>query len=81
MNVLWMSKQERLTVDAATDPVLSSVAVIQLQDVALDGVPGGRHHPPRQGGAVIPGAAFLQLQQGRSGHGWSRIHWKERGAW
>lgn len=55
----------------ATDPVLSSVAIIQLQNVALNGVAGRHHHPPGQGGAVVPSAAFLQLQQRRSRHGWS----------
>lgn len=55
----------------ATDPVLSSIAIIQLQNVALDGAAGGRYHPPGQGGAVVPAAAFLQLQQRRSRHGWS----------
>lgn len=54
-----------------SDPVLSSVAIIQLQNVALDGIAGGCYHPPSQGGAVVPGATFLQLQQRHSRHGWS----------
>ena len=47
----------------AADPVLSTVAVIQLEHVALDGAAGRRGHPPGQRGTVVPGAALLQLQQ------------------
>lgn len=57
-----------------TDPVLSSVAIVQLQDIALDRVARGRNHPPSQGGAVVPGAALLQLQEWSGRHRGSDLH-------
>lgn len=44
-----------------TNPVLPSIPIVQLQDVALNGATSMRSYPPGQGGAVVPGAAFFQL--------------------
>lgn len=49
-------------------PELPSVAVIQLQDVTICRAVGEGRGPPGQGGAVITGAALLQLQQGYRWH-------------
>lgn len=46
----------------STDPERPSVPVVQLQDVSLHRDGGQRRLLPRQGGAVVLSAAFLQLK-------------------
>lgn len=52
-------------------PELAPVAIVQLQDVAFHLHRGQRWLLPGQGGAVVVGAALLQLQDGRGRH-WGR---------
>ena len=58
------------TIGFSTYPELTAVAVIQLQNVSFRGHRGQRRLFPRQRGAVVVGAAVLQLQDG------SRWDWR-----